>query len=328
MPPTGVSGALAYELDGDVYIADPDGSNAVQIDGQPEQGCSGSAYSAPSWSPDGTYLALVRGCGSSSDRSAVVITYADGTIVAEVPVASGFGFGWSPDSTRLAVWGDYLRTVDVYGVDGVRRASLASPITGRPAESAPEWTPDGSALLVRGAAPVSLMALPLDGSPAYELSNELRIASPDGTRVAVIGDHSTVITDAGGAPVAEVGISLRGAMWSPDGDRFASVSRKGELVVVDAASGKVTVLTEAGAALSEGENVNVVRGFSPQGDRILYAALVRGDTGGVYNSLYSIAVDGSGVRLLVDGAMQGRMATTMIAGCVLGDQLRSGWKQR
>src|SRR5919204_5558566 len=30
-PAPGVSGALAYALDGDIYLADPDGSNAVTI---------------------------------------------------------------------------------------------------------------------------------------------------------------------------------------------------------------------------------------------------------------------------------------------------------
>jgi hypothetical protein len=83
------------------------------------------------------------------------------------------------------------------------------------------------------------------------------------------------------------------------------VSPRFDLAVVDAASGKVTMLTEARAALSEGEYVNVVRGFSPQGDRILYAALVR-DGGAGYNDLYSIGVDGSDPRLLVVGAMQGQ----------------------
>jgi len=197
--------------------------------------------------------------------------------------------------------------VGIYGLDGVRQASVPLPSTGTAAENAPEWTPDGSAVVIIlvDAGQASFTALPLDGSPAYELSSTLSIASPDGTRIVVIGDHSAVITDADGATVSEVDMPLRGAVWSPDGDRFASVSRRGELVVVDAVSGKVTVLTEARAALSDGEYVNVVRGFSPEGDRILYAALVR-DGGAGYNDLYSIGADGSDPRLLVVGAMQGQ----------------------
>jgi Tol biopolymer transport system component len=312
-PAPGVSGALAYALDGDIYLADPDGSNAVKI-AAPDEGCGETlGSSAPSWSPDGKYLAFQRDCYSVdragtviSDRSAVVITDPDGTVVAEFPnFPPAGGFEWSPDSTRIAEWGDLQRTVDIYGLDGVRRASLPSPLTGSAAESAPEWMPDGSALLVLGAEPPSLMALPIDGSPAHELPYGLRVASPDGTRVAVFQDGAVAITDADGAPVSGVDTPLRGAVWSPDGNRFASVSRRGDVVVVDAASGKVTVLPEARQALSEGEYVNTVRGFSPQGDRILYAALVR-DGGAFYNDLYSISVDGSDARQLVVGAMQGQ----------------------
>jgi len=307
--PVGVSGALAYALDGDIYVADPDGTNAVKVAarGIPNEGCAGTfAYSSPSWSPDGRYLAFERECSyrSNSDPTAAVIADPDGTVLAEIPTT---GFSWSPDATRLAVWGESGRTVDVYEVDGVRQVSLpVPPVAGGATSFGPVWMPDGSALLVPGDARPSSLVVPLDGSPAYEVpgSDGLRIDSPDGTRVAVIGDRSTTITDADGAPVSKVDMPLRGLLWSPEGNRFASVNRRGELIVVDVASGKVTVLSEASAALSEGEYVNVVRGFSPQGDRILYAALVR-DGGAFYNNLYSIGVDGSDARLLVVGAMQG-----------------------
>ena len=50
---------------------------------------------------------------------------------------------------------------------------------------------------------------------------------------------------------------------------LASLSH-GELNVVDAASGTVTALPEATAALDGGDEILGIRGFSPQGDRILY----------------------------------------------------------
>ena len=312
-PAPGISGALAYGLDGDIYLADPDGTNAVKITdggipGIPDEGCAGTVgYETPSWSPDGRYLAFQRVCSysSSTDPVAVVISDPEGAVVAEIPAS---GYGWSPDSTRLAVWGDFQRTVDVYGVDGVRQASLPWPIVGTPAENAPEWMPDGSALLVRGASPVSLMALPLDGSPRTSSRASCRAPRRTGTRIAVPADHSTVITNADGARVSEVDMRLGDFQlgWSPDGQLIAALSRRGDLVVIDVATGTMTVLNEAMAVLSEGDSINVIRGFSPQGDRILYAALVRGSEGGVYNSLYSIGVDGSDARLLVDGAMQGQ----------------------
>src|SRR5919204_3804353 len=55
------SGSLAYALDGDIYVADQDGSNAVKIaDGPAVDECGGvGKYWAegPMWSPDGRYLA-------------------------------------------------------------------------------------------------------------------------------------------------------------------------------------------------------------------------------------------------------------------------------
>src|SRR5436190_11261312 len=69
-PAPAVSGALAYALDGDIYVADPDGSNAVKIaDGRPD--CAGhSEYWAEGsmWSPDGRYLAYrYTECSSAPD---------------------------------------------------------------------------------------------------------------------------------------------------------------------------------------------------------------------------------------------------------------------
>ena len=62
------SGALAYDLDGDIYVADLDGSNAVKIaDGRSTRGLPRPAnsenYSAEGsmWSPDGRYLAYRYG---------------------------------------------------------------------------------------------------------------------------------------------------------------------------------------------------------------------------------------------------------------------------
>lgn len=89
--------------------------------------------------------------------------------------------------------------------------------------------------------------------------------------------------------------------WSPDGERLASLSH-GELNVVDVASGTVTVMTEATAALDDGRVILGVRGFSPQGDRIVYAT---GDGVGGHTALCSIGVDGSDARLLVPETPQG-----------------------
>ena len=69
-PPTptpGSLGSLAYALDGDIYVADPDGTNAVKISDAPDARCEGlSEETYLSWSPDGRYLAFQRDCPARS----------------------------------------------------------------------------------------------------------------------------------------------------------------------------------------------------------------------------------------------------------------------
>jgi Tol biopolymer transport system component len=295
-PPTTApvaSGALAYALAGDIFVADPDGSNAVKI-ADASDGCEGiGEYSLPSWSPDGRYLAFQLDC-PSSEQADVVITDPHGNAVAEGP-SYGWGSTWSPDSTRVAVW-KTLQTFGVYSVDGERQALPLPPVSGGGNDAAPGWMPDGSALLVFGYAVV-----PLDGSAGHELPLG-RMYSPDGTRFAVETGHSIAVIQADGSRVSEVNGLNRFDAWSPDGDRSASLAH-GELNVVDVASGTVTVLAEARAALSPGFVILGVEGFSPQGDRIMYST---SDGAGGSMALYSIGADGSDARLLVAGATQGQ----------------------
>jgi Tol biopolymer transport system component len=257
----------------------------------------------PSWSPDGKYLAFERDC-ADPDNDEVVITDPHGKVVGEVPTyGGGWGFTWSPDSTRVAVWEPAL-TIGVYGVDGERQVSLPSPsVTGGANSSAPGWMPDGSALLLYGYA-----VIPLDGSAVHELSLGKRSYSPDGTRFAVATSHSLAFYDADGSLVSEArvgGVEDTEKGWSPDGDRFALIAH-GALNVVDVASGTVTVLTDASVPLS-GDMILGVRGFSPQGDRILYATghYPPGDGPLVNAALWSIGVDGSDARLVVAGTTEG-----------------------
>jgi Tol biopolymer transport system component len=314
--PAGV-GSLAYALDGDIYVANPDGTNALKISHAPDARCEGlSEETYLSWSPDGRYLAFQRDC-PNSEQDDMVITDPLGNVVGEFPTyGGGWGFTWSPDSTRVAVWEPAL-TIGVYGVDGQRQASLPVPtVTGGGNSAGPGWMPDGSAILLFGYAVV-----PLDGSAGYELSlggldpssGGQATYSPDGTRVAVVTGNSITVLDAEGALVSEVDGRLDGVeAWSPDGEHFASLSH-GELNVVDAASGTVTVLPEATAALDGGDEILGIRGFSPQGDRILYATgdgacrtVGCGHAGAEGRvALYSIGVDGSDARLVVAGTWEG-----------------------
>ncbi len=66
----GSLGRLAFELDGDIYVADWDGANRVRITDTVRPGaeevCAGYWVDGPAWSPDGRHLAY-RGDKNSGD---------------------------------------------------------------------------------------------------------------------------------------------------------------------------------------------------------------------------------------------------------------------
>lgn len=239
----------------------------------------------------------------------LLLTVCYGNVVTEVP-AEGYGFSWSPDSTRVAVWKTFGETIDVYALDGERQASLALPPGIVGGDSGPgAWMPDGSALLLDGS-----YVVPLDGSAPHDLSlggQELEGAasySPDGTRVAVAADSSITIMDADGSPVAEVDApSSRGPRsplmtWSPDGDRLAASSGDDHLFVIDVASATGRMLPDADTALPVGWKITAFLAFSPESDQTLYTAT---DAEFTTAALWSIGVDGSDARLVVRGPTQG-----------------------
>jgi len=232
------AGALAYTLDGDVYVADPDGSNAVKLaDGRPVEDCQSSVLTGEYWaegsiwSPDGRYLAYrYTECSSGPEwLEGVVTSDAEGNVLSTFPTGRGWDLRWSPDSTRVAVWDSFGETIGVYGVDGARQTQLTMPPGSGPGgDSDPSWTQDGTSLWVGDT------ELPLDGGTPRHLEwSDEEIFSPLG--------------------------------YSPDGSHTAHVDRRSLMIARSDGSRPVTLLTvERGTSL-------VVMGFSPQGDRILFS---------------------------------------------------------
>jgi len=242
-PPAPVAvGTLAYILDNDVYVADADGSNAVKIlDGLPDAECGstdGYSYGGEGsmWSPDGRYLAFNRvDCsGGAQDSMDVVISDASGNVLAAFPY-QGWGVGWSPDSSRVAVWDTTFETVGVYGIDGVRIAQIEVPDGWGPSgDHDPAWLADGTLA-------IDDVELPLDGSPArrldFDRANEWMddyyaalgrfVPSPDGSLTAITNGRQLLVEDSGGTAASRVSL-LRADRktypwvlgWSPGGDRI------------------------------------------------------------------------------------------------------------
>jgi len=277
----GRSGALAYAVDGDIYVADWDGSNPVRI------AAGGYWAEGPIWSPDGRYLAY------RAPSRDVVISDPEGNVIAEFP-AHGWQIAWSPDSTRVAVWIGFGETIGVYGLGGERQALLRMPRGwSASGDHDPIWLPDGESLLVQ-----SDVVVPVDGSTPYNLPFDRRrrarevTYSPDGSRVAyVAAKRSLVVAEADGSNPQIVFRDWVIPVWSPTGDRIAftwRVSGRGvnQLRVVDLATGFVTVLAEADAS----EGLKVID-FSPEGDRIHFSR-----SKGPIGALWSVKSDGSDLR--------------------------------
>ena len=316
--PGATLGQLAYGLDGDIYVANWDGSNPVRIaNGVFDRGGGGpgtpGTYWAegPIWSPNGRYLAYRGSTGDGASlHGRVFVSDPKGRRVTSFP-GEGWLISWSPDSTRVAVWVRDGRTIGIYGLDGVRQKLLTLPRgLMAPGDFDPVWSPDGASLLVpRG------VEIPLDGStPRHLPANDPRSHwqvwySPDGARVAYADESFRLAVAAADGSRARVLVPQGGwdgnVAWSPTGDRIAFSAPTGgettsmgpatELRVVDVATGTVTSLTAGGATYQ-----NVIK-FSPDGNRILFS---RTNTNNV-SSLWSINADGSDPQLLVTGTGTG-----------------------
>jgi dipeptidyl aminopeptidase/acylaminoacyl peptidase len=310
-PAPAASGTLAYALDGDIYVSDRDGSNAVRVaDGVPAKDCSnvGGYWAEGSiWSPDGRYLAY-RYSDCSGEEFAwggVVISDAEGNVLATFPTEAGWSIAWSPDSTGVAVWdgfGETEHTIGVYGLDGARQTQLTMPSGWTSSgDHDPAWMPDGTSLMVGN------VELPLDDGSPRQLPLPAQAwtitYSPDGSHVAYVDHRSLTVARSDGSEPREVFEDWApSAVWSPTGDRIAfATSVRGSASAVrlfDVVTGSGTLLTEA----ERGTFLSVI-GFSPRGNRILYSRTE--DRGRGESSLWSIGVDGSDARLVIAGTIQG-----------------------
>ena len=281
--PTSSLGRLAYQGDGDIFVADSDGRNALRIaDGLPggRSGCGSAGFWSDGlmWSPDGRHLAY-RSPRDQVDCArphadtvpTVLISDPEGNVVAEFH-GVGWRIPWAPDSTRVATWLDlYPSTrIGVYGLDGVQQAVVSLP-PGKepPGDYDPVWSSDGSSLRILlgdpsitnefGEPRVDVWELPVDGGKPRPLpaddpeSHWLSSRSPDGGQVAyVVGDRSAAgtlfVADADGAHARALlpGVTDwwgNNPVWSPTGDKVA-IAAGGALGEVKGSQSLDNTLTE------------------------------------------------------------------------------------
>ena len=320
--PTGRLGHLAYALDGDIYVADWDGSNPVRIaDGLPAPAgggpvCGDFRGEGPMWSPDGRHLAFRSSwddsCHGTGDGK-VYVGDSEGHVVSSFP-GTGWRVAWSPDSTRVATWLELGMTIGVYGLDGTRQALLTLPPGYGPGrDEDPDWSPDGESLLISlnpggpNGAPRRTWELPIDGRtpqpvPADDPRSHWGAAySRDGAYMAfkeagfvyvaaADGTQQRLLAHAGNHRPPEGSI-----LWSPTGDRVAFSWRSDAPGTVD--NLRVMEVTSGNSLeLVDGIQLAPLR-FSPEGDRILYWQTDHDDV----PSVLSVSADGSDRQILVTG---------------------------
>ena len=278
---------LAYGFDGDIFVAESDGTNPVRIaDGDPfggggEAACGSFSPDGPMWSPDGRLLAF--GAELATCGWEVWIADPSGAVIVTIP---GTRPTWSPDATRVATPSASTSEIGIYGIDGVRRALLAVP-PGVPSVAAGAsgdlaWTRDGASILVWG--PTETWELPIDARgprfvPGRDATRQPAANySPDDARVALVDDGSLWVGAADGSGLHELvpGVFDRSILWSPAGDRIAFIGTRGDstaspttdIGIVDPANGHVTWLDVGG--LDAEVNLSL-RGYASDGGRILYS---------------------------------------------------------
>ena len=177
------------EYTSDVYVlsaADPLGSPWRAL-------TTGGDSRSPSWSPDGSRIAYVRGAMASQPKNIYLVSVGGGAATRLTPTAGEYSTPrWSPDGTRLAFSDCTLGNCDIFvinadgsGLTNVTRSSVA--------DRDPSWSPDGAHLAF---------------SSYRDGSTDIFVVDADGTDLRRL--TKTVF-----------GGSSSAATWSPDGRHIA-----------------------------------------------------------------------------------------------------------
>ena len=237
-----VNGQIAYEWAGHVWLTNQDGSNqrdialgnqpawsadgrriayvesphsspagelmAMNADGSGQHEIDndlGPSLTSPSWSPDGTQIAVA----AFGDIYAVPVAGGRSRLVAQ----NGSNPAWSPDGSLIAFTRD-SRTVMLVAPDGSNLHPLVPSGTGNTANPPISWSPDGKRIAFTGASDGGIDAVNVDGTGLQQIlphggfGVSVPAWSPDGSRIAYLENGDLCTAAIGGAAVARL-------TWTP-----------------------------------------------------------------------------------------------------------------
>lgn len=272
-PSLSVSGTIAFDNRGDIWLMNADGSEERRVTSGPADDQTAA------WSPDGTRLAFSR---KERDGSRdLFLMSADGSGVTRLTDAASDERKprWSPDGRKIAFSVTNLSeeqeeqfSVWTMNADGSDRRMLHQEPAGFVSVS--EWGPDAGTILLNidrgGGGELDIYAIGTDGSGLRQLTSargddtEANVA-PDGTAILFRSDGLggiSVMGPDGSEPRLILkdrwGLDLARGVWSPDGKHVVWTGKpyRGPAAPIYVMQANGTRVTQIHEPLSQGANVD------------------------------------------------------------------------